>query len=318
MHKYLTLEFYRLLFTIIICLHHSQLVPFIRHGYLAVEFFFIVSGFLLCRSFYEKGLTVKNYFVGRIKKLYPQYLFALVAISCYLLFRFFYHGMGNIESIGLNFLSELFVVQGLLPCLGANNYPMWYLAVLIWGGLIVYFILKKCSSKLLPVICPSFVIGYYIYNFSVSNSIELWSGINTLLRGIADMFIGLMLYKIVARNTKTDSIKKYSVLFKIIGLIGLGICICSEQYLDIFSLLFFPILLVGVLYSNTDVFHISKISKYCYPMYLNHALVLDFSRRILLRYMDGEWVACCCVVLILFYSILTYHIVNWMQYKITG
>lgn len=318
MHKYLTLEFYRLLFTIIICLHHSQLVPFIRHGYLAVEFFFIVSGFLLCRSFYEKDLAVKNYFVGRIKKLYPQYLFALVAISCYMLFRFFYHGMGNIESIGLNFLSELFVVQGLLPCLGANNYPMWYFAVLIWGGGIVYFILKKCSSKFLSVICPSFVIGYYIYNFSVSNSIELWSGINTLLRGIADMFIGIMLYKIVVKNTKTNVIKQYSVLFKIIGLIGVGICICSEQFLDKLSLLFFPILLVGVLYSNIDVFHISKISKYCYPMYLNHALVLDYSRRILLRYMDGEWVACCCVVLILFYSILTYHIVNWMQYKITG
>jgi peptidoglycan/LPS O-acetylase OafA/YrhL len=278
----------------------------------------MVSGFMICRSLFNKHQDVKYYFVERIKKLYPQYIFALIVMTLYCAFIQLYHGIGDsIGTIITNFFTEIFMLQGLLPCLGANNYPMWYMAVLLWGGTLVYFVLKKIPVKWIIIFSPIYIAGYYAYNFIVSDTIEVWSGINTLLRGIADMMIGVLLYFFVIKNRYGHLLEKYSVILRVVGLTGVIWCLCSVNFNDVFALLFLPILIIGSLYSKSDYLHISKWSKYCYPIYLNHALVIDYIRRLLNFYTDNNVVIVLGVLLsIILYSICAYHLVHWIQNKI--
>ncbi|MFC9792221.1 acyltransferase family protein [Streptomyces sp. NPDC057695] len=61
----------------------DQLFPGTRsvasYGYLGVEFFFLISGFVICMSGW--GRPVKEFFVSRVTRLYPAYWFAVVATS---------------------------------------------------------------------------------------------------------------------------------------------------------------------------------------------------------------------------------------------
>lgn len=301
-------------------MHHLQIVPFLHHGYLAVEFFFILSGLLLCKSYCEKKQSIKTYFVGRIKKLYPQYFFALIVITLYLIFRQIYHGTGEtVCSIVTSFWGEVFLLHGIVPNWEANNYPTWYVSVLLWGGTFIFMMLKKLSSKWIFILSPIFIIGYYVYNFSVSNSIEIWTGVNPLLRGISDMLIGVLLYLLLIEKDMISRIRIYSVWMKLIGLAGMAWCFCSTQFYDMYAIFFLLVLIVGSICSARDTLHLNKVSKYCYSMYLTHALVIDYVRRLLKIYVENDILVIIGVLLsILFYSILFYVVTNWLTRKLLG
>jgi len=47
------------------------LVPIAKYGYLGVELFFIISGYVVLLS--AQGKTVRQFFVSRVTRLYPAY-----------------------------------------------------------------------------------------------------------------------------------------------------------------------------------------------------------------------------------------------------
>ncbi|MFD3535571.1 acyltransferase family protein [Streptomyces sp. NPDC058664] len=49
------------------------------YGYLGVEFFFLISGFVICMSAWDR--PVRDFFVSRVVRLYPAYWFAVIATS---------------------------------------------------------------------------------------------------------------------------------------------------------------------------------------------------------------------------------------------
>ncbi|WP_229860255.1 acyltransferase family protein [Streptomyces litmocidini] len=52
---------------------------FASYGYLGVQFFFLLSGFVICMSAW--GRPLKTFFVSRVIRLYPAYWFAVVATT---------------------------------------------------------------------------------------------------------------------------------------------------------------------------------------------------------------------------------------------
>ena len=73
------IEAMRFFFMAVICVHHSHFLPAMKHGYLAVEFFFILSGVFIYRTFLRQDSpSSMDYTIGRIKKIYPKYFVALL------------------------------------------------------------------------------------------------------------------------------------------------------------------------------------------------------------------------------------------------
>jgi len=173
--KYNNLEFYRIMFTVLVCVHHMRTYSFIKHGYLAVEFFFIISGFMLYKTYKSKNLSPKEYFLGRLKKLYPQYLFGLIVVTLYLGVIFYLRqDFSSIKDLILQSISEPFLVQRLGIWPNGNNYPLWYLAVLVWGGILLYSLLYKKEYFVTHIFAPVFILGYYSYHCAHYQTIEAW------------------------------------------------------------------------------------------------------------------------------------------------
>lgn len=77
-------EALRFFFMLMICMWHEYATSGIfKHGYLAVEFFFILSGMLLFRSATkENALGTIDYTLKKIRRFAPEYL--IVMVFCYL------------------------------------------------------------------------------------------------------------------------------------------------------------------------------------------------------------------------------------------
>ncbi|MFD4527409.1 acyltransferase family protein [Streptomyces sp. NPDC058470] len=53
-----------------------SLFPFATYGWIGVEFFFVISGFVICMSSW--GRRARDFFVSRVIRLYPAYWFAVL------------------------------------------------------------------------------------------------------------------------------------------------------------------------------------------------------------------------------------------------
>ena len=98
---------------------------FIRGGYLAVTTFFVLSGFVLARSYARTEWTGGNllrYGVGRVARIYPVYLLSLAVIAPFILAD---HTPGKGRYAGAYAL----LLQGWLGSIPVNwNTPAWSLS----------------------------------------------------------------------------------------------------------------------------------------------------------------------------------------------
>lgn len=278
------LDFYRIIFTLIICLHHFQGTldtNIISTGYIGVEFFFILSGFFLYKSFKKNNNdSAFKYTVKRIKRLYPEYILAF--ILCFILQM---AQSGKEKSVDCIFqaISEITLTQNVGIFHGGFNYPLWYLSVLIFAGYIVYALLKKDETTFIRIISPITIL----FTFSLLNSqgtgLENWNTVYgiylPLLRGISDICIGVLISKFV--NTEYfKSIENSKVIFRVVEIltyICLLYIIIFQSKFEMYSILFIPITIIAAnnknslsnKFFNWNIF--GNIGKITYTMYLNHA-----------------------------------------------
>lgn len=88
------IELLRFIFMSMIVLWHCEkCLGFMAHGYVAVEFFFILSGCLLFRSCkVHNQVTTIQYTTKKIKKLYPEYIAVLIACYAIDVFSLWHNG----------------------------------------------------------------------------------------------------------------------------------------------------------------------------------------------------------------------------------
>ena len=74
-------------------------------GYLGVEFFFILSGFLLVREYSNKNTesSIANIMKKKLIRLYPSYILCSILLILYILF----YGLGGIFMLG--FVQKSFI-----------------------------------------------------------------------------------------------------------------------------------------------------------------------------------------------------------------
>lgn len=148
-----SIEALRFFFICVICLWHCKdLAPYIHHGYIAVEFFFILSGYLIYKS-WEKHPEVGgvDFALRRVKTFAVPFLLSIFLLMIIDRKQYFYISDftpdGILSKYFLHF-HEFFFCQNIgLTSVTAINHPMWYLSMLLWGGWCMLFITKKLRAK---------------------------------------------------------------------------------------------------------------------------------------------------------------------------
>jgi peptidoglycan/LPS O-acetylase OafA/YrhL len=85
-HRFETLDAIRGAAAIIVLVHHLELragqwTPLFSHGYLAVDLFFALSGFVIAYAYDERllgGMNLSGFFIARLIRLYPIILLGIV------------------------------------------------------------------------------------------------------------------------------------------------------------------------------------------------------------------------------------------------
>ncbi len=277
-----------MVFTFIVCIHHLEVVSFLKHGYLAVEFFFVLSGFLLYQSLENRRMSPTEYLTSRLKKFYPEYFFAMIVYIFYLVITAGCCDYQLLKNIFLSSISEVFLIQNMGIWGGGNNYPLWYLSILVWGGFLVYSLLYKYEYIMVHFLIPTFVLGVYTYIFRSYETIEVWETIGVfsapLLRGMADIGIGIWVYKIYGkcRIILKKRIRELAgFTMAAVSGIGIAICMIADGTYDMYVLLLYPMLLLGGLLTVELPMHtmLQKLSIVTYAIYLNHALIIGIFTR---------------------------------------
>lgn len=214
------LEFYRFVFAIVICMHHirgyvtagSRFSNFFGAGYLAVDLFFIISGYFLAAHHARSearddvpaspGEAAMDYALGRWKRLFAIHTWAWFvagAVQVYIwqslkwrdaftdgFFEFF---MLEITGIGTD---------------GRVNGPGWYCSALVICSLLIYFLLSKNKKTFLYVTVPLSSAVIFSYFCNQYGHLNRWTQhplvvCDGLFRGFAEMGIGCICYEIVTR-----------------------------------------------------------------------------------------------------------------------
>lgn len=273
-----------------------------NHGYLAVDFFFILSGFVVGYAYDDRWkikMTTNNFFKRRLIRLQPMVIMgAVLGVITYTI-QGSEQWDGTKMSLSMIMLAlflNLFlipVVPGSGPEVRGNgemyplNGPSWSLFFEYIGNILYALFLRKLSTKALTVLVVLSGIGlasFAIFNFSgyghlgVGWTITSENLIGGFLRLLFSFSIGLLM----SRNFKPVKIRG---AFWICGLAILGLLSVSHiggmesswmngVYDSVCTIILFPILVyLGASGKATDK-GTSKVCKFLgdisYPVYMVH------------------------------------------------
>ena len=296
-YKNTTIELLRIILTLAICMHHfrlySQSLPF-GGGYLATDSFFVISGYYLLswihkNRAYDK-LPLRQYIGGRIKRLYPQYLYAIIVsflMGFFVLKRRF-------DGTIIGYISELFM----LP-FGNNSSseriipPDWYITYLIIASVVIFiflWIFRKdrrltiYGCLFIAVLCGGVMIIRFDSLCLFPSEQALFS-IESLLRAVFDINLGVLLnilfISVKGRNHTHNGNGAIKTVFAVLLIADMYFLFWYTGWnrLDYVHIIIFSVILIISMLINGNMISdridelICNASSLCYMIYLNHYVV---------------------------------------------
>ena len=183
-------------------------VTFFKYGYLGVDYFFIVSGYLMAREAFNKssknndysklGKETVDFLLKKIRSIMPIYLVACVLVSLYFL---------------VNGKDSIFIVERLPSLLFIQRSGIvekefiglaWYLSSMLLCMAILYPLLRKHNQIFSLIYGPLFgvlIIGYLINTTGSLSGVSDWIGVTYKCnyRAFAELSFGAACFEISRR-----------------------------------------------------------------------------------------------------------------------
>lgn len=280
----------------------NSAIETLNHGYLAVDFFFILSGFVIGYAYddrWGKSLTMKDFFKRRLIRLHPMVIMGAVLGAITFCIQGSVQWDGThvaISMIMLSLLCTIFFIPA-MPGVGyevRGNGEMFPLNGLCWslffeyiGNILYALFIRRLSNKALTVFVVLLGVAlaaFAVFNVSTYGNIGVgWTldGVN-FLGGSLRMLFPFSLGMLMSRNFKPMKVKgafwicaiALIALFSVPYLEGLEPLCMNGVYEAFCVIVAFPIILwIGASGTTTDK-QSTKICKFLgdisYPVYVIH------------------------------------------------
>lgn len=313
------LDFFRTVSALLVVFYHTSFynhfsdLHVVKNGFLGVDFFFVLSGFVIYHNYADRLGSLEQFFqygVARFARVYPLHLLTLLIFIGLEFLKFvanLYFGIrfGELPftaSDGAAVLANLFLLtaHGTTDNLTFNA-PSWSIAAeftsyLIFGLLVLGF---GARSKMFILISLLFVgLGA----FTVLNLENAWMGYQIgWIRCLVGFFCGVLVYKLHARwkmeltasvglAVEVLALGMFLVLFSLPEWFSLGRW--SYLLMDLGSALF----IMAFTASSSQIVKVTQsigsglFGKLSYGIYMWQLLILSLTGRlfsILLKYPSG-------------------------------
>ena len=303
-----------------------------NHGYLAVDFFFMLSGFVISYAYdgrWGKGLTVGNFFKRRLIRLHPMVVMGAIIGTVSFLLGGSLRWDGETTSFGWVLLA-MFMGMLLIPAWPGAGYdvrgngemyslngPTWSLFFEYIGNILYAVFIRKLSGRGLAVLAA--ILGVALGWFAVTDvSSYGMIGVGWTLDavnffgGLVRMLFPFTLGMVLARNFKPLKVRGIfwiasAVLFVLFSVPYIPACgeICLNGAFEFLCiLLVFPALIwLGASGATTDKISTATcnfLGAISYPLYVVHYPVMYLFYQWLIKekiYTLGEcWPVVLCVM----------------------
>ncbi len=317
---------------------------FLSNGYLAVDFFFVLSGFILAytyaQSYIDKTFSYKEFVIKRIARVYPVHLVCLfLMIGIYAISNAASYQLEQHTTDFYDFILNL----SMLHSWGLNNHltynePSWSISAEFFAY-IMFPICMLCALKLNPstilmIGSGVFFFVYFALFLGFDMSLNEYHPKTSLIRVIIEFFIGISLFLFFKRYKLNKKISNYIVFFTVALLFLL-----INKGLDFFCVPIFAALIYLFaehqrqgnvsLFDSTIFNYLGRIS---YSFYMVHYVVwVGFLHVFLGSYMElmsadltnsQIWIYLCLTMILFFpLAMLMHHCIElparkWMIKKL--
>ncbi|WP_295637112.1 acyltransferase [Novosphingobium sp.] len=174
-HRYVTLDGMRGIAALSVAAHHFG-GGLISGGYLAVDFFFLLSGFVLMRtygSWLQGGGHQIEFARIRVIRLFPIYIIGLLFGACYTVFGILRHWQASISWFELTtsvFFNLFMLPAPFSPALFPTNMPAWSLFYEMLAGLALPALLVRRSNMAILAFCAVAAIAITLVGYRLVGS----------------------------------------------------------------------------------------------------------------------------------------------------
>nr|WP_245215964.1 acyltransferase [Pararoseomonas baculiformis] len=276
----------------------SWLLDVAARGYMAVDFFFQLSGFILAytysRSFGQPSFSsAREFWVARFARIYPLHAFLLLLFLANPIAIALFSSEGTIGeryNLGYYLLSWVLVQNWGFVGYLAWNVPAWSISV-EWMAYLTFpvlaFVLVKYVTARVALVAT--FLGTYTLLVALWNYLNVGLGDNIpqlgLMRCLLQFSMGMILYRIHALSSASAT---RDDLLAILGMGLLGLAIGSEGIRDYVAV---PIASSLIIYGLASQGRIASalgaitalvwIGEVSYSTYMSHYFIRDWVRFLL-------------------------------------
>jgi len=291
--KILYLESLRGIAALIVVIHHFDVSSifnnqFTQHGWLFVDFFFVLSGFVVAMNYQEKiksSNQLINFQVRRFLRLYPLHLLMLFAFFAVEIAKYIvqieFDMVATNQAFSINnfssFLENIFLVQNLFNETLTWNLPSWSISSEFYVYLVFGFLTLSFHNKKSLLLFLFFFISMGSFIFLIENSMGTENG---FFRCTYSFFLGTLIFNFYKHfNYKIPNSISYCLLLIAISLVTFSMG--KDSFITVLTPIAFALLILSLVMSkansflkrilnNTFLIYLGTIS---YGVYMIHSLV---------------------------------------------
>jgi len=269
----------------------NPLTTLLAHGYLAVDVFFVLSGFVMTLTYshlFDRGRFFSSYgkFLGRrIARVYPLYLVgtlcAFILIRCKIL-------EPPHLKLGFALVWNLFMVQawGLTESLDG---PGWSISA-EWAAYLLYPLLLLCLARTRPgrwiafimstgvLVCLTVIPTAHAHAVDVAALLDVHTSRYALpvVRCLSEFVLGMLAFQVYT----SPRAKGFASMIRVHDVLALAVVLLLMfPRTDLLVACLIPPLLVGLAYGGSHVARILSAApfeiagRYSYSIYMIHTLL---------------------------------------------
>ena len=254
------IEVYRYLLTFLVALLHFNPNGIFKGGYVAVDFFFMLSGFYLMRTWEKKKPEAIKYVFGKYSRFFWVYVSSILLWDIYA----FKEGVGDGLIKVLRSVPDMLCLQmtGIFP--SSSNGVVWYISAMLIVSFFLISLLNLSKKWSVNLVFPVLMLISFSTIQTLAGNIDVHTKMGGdriimpgLLRGFGGMILGLYIAQLtesVIIQRLTEKNKKLFVSLVELFVLSVSVILLLKhphsQY-DFIQLILFATLIVFAIVGNS-------------------------------------------------------------------